>query len=628
IASHVTTSAQLVLRLPDHVDFDAAVAIPNAYVTAGYALEAVAWLRAGQRVLIHAAAGGVGLAAVRLARSLGAEVIATAGSPEKRSRVLAEGAMRVFDSRSPDFADAVLEATGGKGVDVVLNSLAGPFIGESFRALAAGGVFLEIGKSGIWTPDEAASRAPGVRYDIIDVGQVIQADLPVIRRIFERAIQRVASGECPALPTEPFALDDAVAAFRHMAMARHIGKIVLHPKRSVTIRGEATYLVTGAFGGLGWVTAEWLVDNGARHLVLVGRRGGAGHEAGIGALVARGVTVHAVATDVGSRAAVARIWQDVLTKTPPLRGIVHAAGVVDDALLPLQSRERYDTVAGPKSIAAWHLHDASRGNELDFFALFSSASAVMGAPGQANYAAANASLDTLATWRRREGLAATSIAWGPWAEVGMAARIDESARRRWAEIGLTPITPEMGRAAFGAILAADIEYVAVLAMDRIRFGRQASPALRSLLRLSGTEGGPFVSGDGALEAELTARRGRARYDYLADRIRGQVCAVLGLTDVQLASDHEGLTVLGMDSLMAMELRTRLQQLTGRSFPATVAFEHPTVAALTTAVLTALALPDDGSEEPVDSADRADDEADLESDEIARLLNEELDRGGF
>lgn len=628
IASHVTTKAQLVLRLPDQVDFDAAVGIPNAYVTASYALETVAGLRAGQRVLIHAAAGGVGLAAVRLARSLGAEVIATAGSPEKRSRILAEGATHVFDSRSADFADAVLEATGGKGVDVVLNSLAGEFIAESFRALTQGGVFLEIGKSGIWTSAEAASRAPGVRYEIIDVGEVIQADLPVIRRIFERAVERVASGVCPALPTEPFALQDAVAAFRHMAMARHVGKILLHPKRGVAIRGDATYLITGGFGGLGWATAEWLVDNGARHLVLVSRRGGTGREADIATLIAKGVTVHAVAADVGNRAAVARVWQDVLSRTPPLKGIVHAAGVVDDARLPMQSRQRYDAVAGSKSSAAWYLHEASGAENLDFFALFSSASAAMGAPGQANYAAANASLDALAAWRRREGLPATSIAWGPWAEVGMAARVDESARRRWADIGLAPITPEVGRAAFGAILAADAEYVAVLTMDRARFGRQASPALRALLRLAGDEAGPAPSRDGALEAELAARSGRARYDYLADRIRGQVCAVLGLSDTQLASDHEGLTVLGMDSLMAMELRTRLQQLTGRSFPATIAFEHPTVAALTTEVLAALALPDDGPDDSRDPEDGTGDAADLAADEVARLINEELDRGGF
>lgn len=208
----------------------------------------------------------------------------------------------------------------------------------------------------------------------------------------------------------------------------------------------------------------------------------------------------------------------------------------------------------------------------------------------------------------------------------MAARVAESARRRWAEIGLTPIAPAAGKAALSAIVAGNPSYVAVLTMDRNRFARQASPALRALLRLVGGPVGVPVAG-GSLESELTARRGRARYEYLADRIRGQVCAVLGLSETQLTSDNEGLTVLGMDSLMAMELRTRLQHLTGRSFPATIAFEHPTVAALTTVVLATLALPEadtSGDDDPAE--DLA--EADLEADEIARLLNEELDRGGF
>ena len=250
LASHVTTAAGMVLHKPGGISFAEAVTVPNAFLTAAVSLVDVAKLRAGQRVLVHAAAGGVGLAAVRLARRLGAEVIGTAGSPEKRAIVLAEGAAHAFDSRSASFADDVMRVTGGVGVDCVLNSLAGELIAAGMRVVRRGGCFVEIGKQGIWTEAEAAARAPGVRYVVVDVGQEIARDAAPVRCVFEGLLADLASSALQPLPLRAYALNDAQAAFRTMAAGRHVGKLVLVPPRAANlqVRGDGTYLVTGGLG--------------------------------------------------------------------------------------------------------------------------------------------------------------------------------------------------------------------------------------------------------------------------------------------------------------------------------------------------------------------------------------------
>lgn len=634
-ATHAIAAASLTVRKPARISHAEAASLPNAYVTAAWALRNVGNIQPGQRVLIHAALGGVGLAALRLARAAGAEVIATAGSPQKRARALEEGATHAFDSRSVQFADDVMRVTNGKGVDIVVNSLAGDFIAAGMRVVAPGGCFVELGKNGIWTAAEAAERKPLVRYVVVDVGEEIQRDVAAVRRVLVGLVDEVADGRLTPLPVETFALNDAVAAFRHMAMARHMGKVVLTPALSSTpttlaVRADGTYLVTGGMGGLGLAVAEWLVARGARALVLLGRGAPSSDaQAAIERLRTSGVRVECATADVADTVAVQQLWAQLLPTLPTLRGIVHAAGTTADAALAAQDMAHFDQVATAKIRGTVNLHDASVNDALDFFLLFSSSSALFGSPGQAPYAASNAFLDAFARWRRADGRVATSYGWGAWGEVGMATTVPATTRRRWAERGLGMLETAAALQAMADTAALDDAVVQIVTMDRTRVLAHAAPALRALLGATDASAGagaePTAGATGrALINDLHRANSVDRAPLLRAHIRSQVSAVLGLEPGAEPDDGEGLSQMGMDSLMATELRTRLQRSLAHPLPSTLAFEHPTIGALTTFLMGELGL----AAAPTQAAPVADELRDVSDDDIARLLDEELDQAGF
>lgn len=630
-STHAIAKAALTVAKPAELSFDHAVSLPNAYVTAAWALRVVGNVQPGQRVLIHAAMGGVGLAAMRLAKAAGAEVIATAGSAAKRARALEEGAAFAFDSRSVSFADDVMRVTDSRGVDVVVNSLAGEFIGAGMRVVTNGGCFVELGKNAIWTSDEAAQRAPHVRYVIVDVGIEIQNDVLAVRRVFAGLVDEVASGALAPLPVERFALDDAVAAFRHMAMARHMGKVVIAPpppavSDGLPIRPDATYVVSGGLGGLGLATAEWLTSRGATSLVLLGRRAPNAEAATVlTRLRDAGVNVMTPAIDVGDANALRAWWRYKLASLPPVRGIIHAAGVTSDAALASQDLARFDRVAAAKLSGAWNLHDVSLDAPLDFFVLYSSSSALFGAPGQAPYAAANAFLDAFASWRRAHGRVATSYGWGVWGGVGMAADVSDAVRRRWTETGIGQLDPVAALDAMSRTAGGSDSMLQIMTMDRTKLLSRADTAIRALFGSASRAVAPLSSAvtSRTLVAELRAANPADRHDRLRAHVRTQVSAVLGLGRDAQPEDGSGLSELGMDSLMATELRTRLQQSLAHALPATLAFEHPTISALTTFLMSELAL---GTAPMV--AARTDTLAGVSDDDLARLLDAELNEAGF
>ena len=636
-ATHAIARAALTVPKPASLDFDAAVTLPNAYVTAAFALRAVAQLQPGQRVLVHAAMGGVGLAALRLARAAGADVIATAGSPEKRARALQEGAAYAFDSRSVSFADDVMRVTDGRGVDVVVNSLAGEFIAAGMRVLTNGGCFVELGKNQIWTDAEAAARFPNVRYSIVDIGVEIQRDVQVIRRLFAGLVDEVASGALAPLPLERFALDDAVSAFRHMAMARHMGKVVLVPTApsiaAFPVRDNGTYVVTGGLGGLGLAVAEWLAMRGAGALVLMSRRPpDEAANAVIDRLRATGVRILTPAVDVGDGTAVRAFWRYVLPSLPPVRGIVHAAGVNADAELSAQDAARFDRVAAAKIAGTLNLHEASRDDPLDFFVLFSSSAALFGSPGQAPYSTANAFLDAFAASRRSNGQVATSFGWGAWGGVGMAANVPEATRRRWAESGIGLLEPTDALDAMARTALGSDAVLEVFAIDRTRMLPRATAGVRALFGASASDDAkiPAIDEDTVARRsvldEITSAPPADRYARLRAHVRTQVCAVLGLGANAAPEDGLGLSELGMDSLMATELRTRLQKSLGSPLPSTLAFEYPTISAMTSFLMTQLGLT--VAPVVVAAAPTLDALDDLDDDDIARLLDDELNQAGF
>jgi NADPH:quinone reductase-like Zn-dependent oxidoreductase/NADP-dependent 3-hydroxy acid dehydrogenase YdfG len=590
--SYVTVPAALAVRAPRGLSPAEAATIPIAFATARYALTDLAKLRAGERVLIHAAAGGVGLAAVQLAQRAGAEVFATAGSPAKRELLAGLGVRHVMDSRSLRFVEEIKAATGGAGVHVVLNSLSGDFIPAGLDVLGADGRFVEIGKAGIWSADRVAERRPDVSYSTLYLGEMCANAPGVIQVLLRELVAEVERGELRALPLTAFARSDATKAFRHMAHARHVGKIVVMQSdassaSAVTrVRPGASYLITGGLGGLGLKVARWMVAQGARHLVLMGRRGpSAAVRAEIDALERDGAHVLVVEGDVAQEADVRAALERIEPTMPRLRGIVHAAGVLDDGMLGQQTWERISAVMAPKMLGAWNLHRATETLALDFFVLFSSIAPLIGSPGQAGYAAGNAFLDMLAHARRRQGRVATTINWGPWAEVGMAAALADSDRRRWTECGLSPIGPEAGVQWLQAVLEDGCVQAVVLGADWKRFaaatldGREPSFLADLLAPVSATRATPTAQPNADLAARLAAAPPTRRRKLLAGYVREQIVRVLGLDASQPLDGAQGFRELGMDSLMAVEVRNRLQASLARPLPSTMVFDHPNVDAL-------------------------------------------------
>ena len=583
----VTTSAIGVASMPDALTFDEAATIPIVFMTSVYSLDTLARLSRGQRILIHAGAGGVGLSAIQVARRAGAEIFATAGSPEKRALLNSLGVRHVFDSRSLEFSKQILAVTDGAGVDVVLNSLAGDFIPATLAVLKHGGTFLELGKTEIWTPERVAALRPDAAYHAIYLGELPP---PVLGALLRDVLADFENSTFRPLPQHVFALDDAVSAFRFMAQAKHIGKVVLRPvleeqAPGARVRAGATYLITGGCGGLGLHVAGWLAAKGARHLVLMGRGDPSSDaQATIARLSADGVRVAIVKGDVSRAEDVVRALASIDPQAP-LAGIVHAAGVLADGVVLQQTWDRFATVLAPKVSGAWNLQNSTWGLPLDFFVMFSSAASVFGAPGQANYAAANAFLDALAADRRGRGMPGLSVNWGPWSGAGMAAAAAGQDQRRWTKQGLAFIPADDGVRLLGDLLAGAPAQVTVLPADaraaaEAFAGRAggAAGASRSSRRPSGAAG--TVSVIDRLQKIPAARR----WNSVLAHVREQVAAILDFDAAAPIAPNQGLRDLGMDSLMAVELRSRLQATLGRTLPATLAFDYPTIEALTTFVM--------------------------------------------
>jgi acyl transferase domain-containing protein/short-subunit dehydrogenase/acyl carrier protein len=577
LSSHVTTEASLMVRKPDRIGFAAAASMPIVYLTAAICLATVPNFGPGHRVLIHAAASGVGLAALRLARLAGAEVIATAGSAAKRRLTIEEGASHAFNSRNLSFAADVMAATDGKGVDLVINALAGDFVAAGLGVVRAGGTFVEIGKIGLLTQEEAALRAPGIAYRIIDLGDYIIEDVGAIRRLLEQTVSRIAEGILAPLPVRAFPLSDAPAAFRLMASGRHTGKIVLIPpteQHELPVRSDGTYLVSGGLSGIGLKVAEWLAARGAGAVLLLGRQPPNEHQlAALAAIRANGGAVEAMQCDVGDPAAV-RALRGPLESLPPLRGVLHAAGVLADALLCNQDAARFEAVARSKIDGGCNLHEFTREEPLDLFILFSSLSGTFGTPGQANYGAANGFLDGLAAWRRSQGLPALSVAWGAWGTEGMATALPLAHQARFKRLGLGLMEP---KAALHALqnVPPDEPQVVIADMDLQRVNKQARPGLTTFLAgvltgVADSDTRPAVQlrDDGAAAVPMT----------LSDFLIVEIARVLGF-DRSALDLETPLPDLGFDSMMAIQVRNIAASQLGLDLPLRSLLQGVTVGAL-------------------------------------------------
>ncbi len=577
-ASRVNVPVQFLAAVPDGIPSVAAATTPAAVLTARLAFD-WASLRPGDRVLIHAASGGVGLAAVQLARRAGATVFATA-STYKRAMLRELGLEHVYDSRTTEFADQILADTGGEGVDVVLNSLTSEgFVEATVRATAANGRFAEIAKRDIWSPEDMSADRPDIAYEILALDGVMQSSPERIQRLLADLADGMARGEVTPLPFEAYPLAEATSAFRRMQQARHIGKIMLQMPTPLQPKDDRSYLITGGLGALGLHTAAYLAQLGAGDIVLTSRgEPGPATEQAIAELAQRyHCRVHTFAADIGDERQVADLLDRIRTELPPLAGVVHAAGVLDDALLPQQSPETLRNTLAPKAFGAWHLHRLTSDDDLEFFIVYSSGSSVLGSPGQANYAAANAVLDGLVADRAARGLPATSVNWGPWANGGMAT--SDAARANLGAQGLIPLDASAALNALGEIVAHGIGQATVLKANWQRAAKLLGATRPPILDHVLPSAVAATPGDSALLKQLHEVPEAQRGSFVTEHLQRELQQILGLAQPPAATSR--FLELGMDSLMAVELRNRLLGQFGSNFTitATAIFDYPTIGSL-------------------------------------------------
>ncbi|WP_436851068.1 SDR family NAD(P)-dependent oxidoreductase, partial [Streptomyces hokutonensis] len=581
------TDHRMITKMPKGWTFSQAAGIPVVYLTAYYGLRDLAGIRRGESLLLHAATGGVGLATLQLARHWGVETYATA-SPAKWGTLRALGLDddHIASSRSLDFEEHFRRTTGGRGVDVVLNSLAKEYVDASLRVSAPGGRFLEMGKTDIRDASVVADAYPGISYQAYDV---LDGGLDRVKEMLEELRELFESGALRPLPVTTWDIRRAPDAFRFLSQARQIGKVIL--TLPTPLDPDGTVVITGATGTLGARVARHLVAvHGARHLLLVGRRGpdapGAAElEAELTGLGARVTTV---ACDTADPSAADELFARIPAEHP-VTAVVHSAGVLDDAVVTRLTPEQFERVLRPKSDAAWNLHRLTRDLDLSAFVLFSSLAGTMGNAGQANYAAANTFLDGLAHHRHAVGLPATSLGWGLWAEAsGMTGHLDEADLARMARLGLAPLATQQGLELLDRALGACEPVLLPVPLDMSALRESARtgtlpPLLRSLIRTpvrraaAGGDGtGPSPQPWAELLTGLPPDEQRQR---LLDLVRTQVAAVLGHATPDAVTANRAFKQIGFDSLTAVELRNRLNAATGLRLPTTAVFDFPTPSAL-------------------------------------------------
>ena len=617
-ASETVTSAGAVIPKPPELSFAAAATIPAAFYTAYHALIELAQIQSGERVLIHGAAGGVGIAAIQIARHAGAEVFATAGNDEKRDFVRLLGADHVFNSRTLDFADDIMRATNGEGIDVVLNSLAGEAVTKNLEILRPFGRLLELGKRDFYENNRIGLRPfrHNIRYFAVDADQVMALRPDMAARGFRELLELFRQRILAPLPLTVFPAAEAAEAFRYMQHSNQTGKVVLDlsdipcgtPPRSAKLperlfAGAGTYLVTGGWSGFGLETAKWLVAQGARSLALLGRSGPSSEAARefVEECRRNGILLLADPCDVTKEKSLGEILAKIRREMPPLRGVFHAATVIDDALIMNLEPAKVETVLAPKLTGAALLDRLTRRDPLDHFVLYSSATTFFGNPGQAAYVAANTALEELAAKRRRDGLAATCISWGPIGDTGYLSRHEQIKETLAARTGGQPLESADALRFLGLSLVDSTSQVAWMDLDWGSLARflpsAGNPRFQMLQHLRG-------SGSGSADSATDLRRELERMEpaELLETLKGLLKEEIG-TILRVAPDkldeNRSLLEVGMDSLMGVELMTSLETNLGLSIPIMALSEGPTISRLAER-LAHVIRPPENAEESADS----------------------------
>ncbi len=583
-ADCVLTTSDAVTQIPDEWSFADAATIPVAFFTAWYAIRHLANMQSGERILIHGAAGGVGLAAIQIASTLGLEVYATAGSDDKRSMLSLLGVEHIYDSRSYSFHDQIMQDTNGEGVDAVLNSLAGEGIDQSLRLLRPYGRFLELGKRDFYADNSIRIRPfrNNISFFGIDVDQFIKDRPDLGRRIFSEIMEHFRNGDWTPLQYSLYASDEAEHAYRAMQQSRHVGKIVIEPPArtkgsaetevgtALDVHTGGSYIITGGLGGFGLETARRLAMLGAGALILISRRGATeDNAAALEELATLGLkdgqkrTVTALAQDVTDYESLAGSLDRVLAELPPLKGVVHAAAVLDDGIITDMTPERIQRVLSPKLAGAFNLHRYTLNSRLDFFIMYSSATTLLGNPGQVNYVAANQGLEALAALRRGMGLPGLAVGWSAISDAGMLARDRHTLDSLIRVTGLTPLTSAGALDALAKLPADCHPAPAIFSADWKKLSRLPAAKLPrfSHLRADDDSTGDHEESIGGIVRSLSPEKALTRVTEIVTATVARIMRV----PVSSVKPGKPLADMGMDSLMSVELMVALEEkLEGQS----------------------------------------------------------------
>ncbi len=571
----VNVNSNLVVKKPKTLSFEEAASIPLVFQTVYYGLIMLGKLKKGDKILIHAAAGGIGTAAIQVAKLVGAEIYATA-STGKWDFLREKAITHLYNSRTIDFAEAILQETGGRGVDVVINALGGEFIDKTVSCLNKNARFIELGKRDIWSIEKMKKYRPDIDYHIVEIDKFMQKSPEKIREIWNGLEGLFETQKLLPLPVTHYSITDSVDAFRYMQAAKHIGKVVLTSRalseQKPLFLENATYLVTAGLGSLGFELVQWLVLKGAKHLLLTLRQEPSTEQRiKLDKLQKLGINIYLRTVDVSIMAEIQDLIRFAKDHLPPLKGIFHTAGTVDDGIITQQTWERFQNVFLSKINGSWNLHMATREIPLDYFVLYSSIVSVLGLAGQSNYAAANAFMDGLSAHRQFHGLASISINWGPWGEVGMAVR------QHMKIPGMRNLSLTQGLSSLNKLLRSKISQIVVAPVNWKDF-LHAQPGDWQLLNDldKGQEHEVLQEPRILLKNKLLAASQEERDVLLEEYLSKQVHRVLKLKKDHVLERDRGFFDFGMDSLMAVELKNFLQQDLGNEklLMQTLIFNYP------------------------------------------------------
>ena len=598
--SYVTVSEKHVLHKPKDVKLEGFFIHAN-FLTAYHGLINIADIKSTDKILIHSATGGLGLAAIQIAQWKGAEVFATAGTQEKRDYLSSLGIEHVMDSRSLDFVEQIRTLTQGRGIDIVLNALSGEALRQSFNLLASHGKFIEVGKKDIG--DNAnLPMAPfnrNVTFSALDMDRIYADKLELMLPVLQKIKTGFQDGIFRELPTTIFKANEISDAFRHMAQAKHIGKIVVSfDNETVDViptnqqddiyEPNATYIITGGTSGFGLELAKWMGNKNIGKLLLLSRSGAATDEAKkvVSSLEEKGITVETPKIDISDHDSVNTLIDSLSASSIPIKGIFHGAMVLDDGLLKDMDATRYKRVMLPKISGALNLYEACKTLQLDFFVMFSSIASLVGNRGQANYIAANSFLDEFAHSLRTKDFPGITINWGVLAETGVAARNNEVSELLARE-GIHGLTNEQALTALDKIILMQKTQAGILNVDWKKWG-ESDPNRKTLTRFrnlmdEGADSDAVNKKALHLAENLAALPVEEQLNYIETALQETVAKILKLTPNKIDVNQD-IGTLGIDSLMFMELALTAQDTFGITLTTMELMKEPVISDFAKTVL--------------------------------------------